>query len=92
MAGGKGVRLRPYTLKNPKPLMLIKHKISILENIIESCLKNGFKNIFIITNYLSDKIEKKITKLKKYKNYVKIIKEKKPLGTIGGISLIKKKN
>ena len=39
MAGGKGVRLRPYTLKNPKPLMLIKHKISILENIIESCLK-----------------------------------------------------
>ncbi len=91
MAGGKGIRLRPYTLKNPKPLMSIRKKLTIIEHIINSSFKNGLKNIFIIVNYLSNKISNKIENIKKYQGYVNIIKEKKQLGTIGGISLISKK-
>ena len=91
MAGVKGIRLRPYTLKNPKPLMSIRKKLTIIEYIINSSFKNGLRNIFIIVNYLSNKISNKIKSIKKYKGYVNIIKEKKQLGTIGGISLISKK-
>ena len=56
MAGGKGLRLRPLTNKCPKPMLKVKGK-PILEWIILSAKKQGFKNIFIITNYLSHVIE-----------------------------------
>ena len=88
MAGGKGLRLRPYTINNPKPLMLLNKKITILENIINSFTDVSKSKVYLITNYLSEKI---LTKVKGKKNYfgrVKVIKEKKELGSIGGISLI----
>ena len=50
MAGGKGLRLRPLTKNCPKPMLKIKGK-PILEWIILNAKKQGFKNIFIITNY-----------------------------------------
>ena len=56
MAGGKGLRLRPLTKNCPKPMLKIKGK-PILEWIILNAKKQGFKNIFIITNYLSHVIE-----------------------------------
>ena len=39
MAGGKGVRLRPYTLKNPKPLIKIAGK-TIVQRIVDLVLTN----------------------------------------------------
>ncbi len=40
MAGGKGLRLRPYTEKCPKPMLKVNNK-PILEIIIEQCIDNG---------------------------------------------------
>ena len=91
MAGGKGLRLRPFTINNPKPLMLLNRKQSILDNLISAYKEISSNNVFLITNYLSDKISKKINGNKDYSKNVKIIKENKELGSIGGISLINKK-
>ena len=88
-AGGKGERLGKLTKKTPKPLIKIG-KISILENLLKNFKQEGFYNFTIITNYLSDKIINKISDGKKMGVKINYIVEKKALGTLGGISLIKK--
>ena len=89
MAGGKGLRLRPLTKNCPKPMLKIKDK-PILEWIILNAKKQGFKNIFIITNYLSHVIED-FFKKNKFGINIKIIKENFFYGTFGGLHLLKKK-
>ncbi|MDC0608461.1 sugar phosphate nucleotidyltransferase [Candidatus Pelagibacter ubique] len=91
MAGGKGLRLRPFTVSTPKPLMLLDRKITILENLINSYKEIASNKVFVITNYLSNKIINKIDKNKNYSRTVEIIKENKELGSIGGVSCINKK-
>jgi len=89
MAGGKGVRLRPLTNNLPKPMLKIKGK-PILEWIILNAKKQGFKNIYIMTNYLSHIIKDFFDK-NKFGLNINIIKEKKFYGTFGGMYLIKNK-
>ncbi|MGE3063408.1 MAG: sugar phosphate nucleotidyltransferase [bacterium] len=88
-AGGMGKRMRPLTLKTPKPLLSIGRS-SIIESIIDKFLSDGFKNIFISLNYKSDMIKRKL--LKKYKNTLddsSFIIEKSPLGTAGSMLCLK---
>tara|TARA_B100001250_G_scaffold259740_1_gene223706 strand:+ start:249 stop:1307 length:1059 start_codon:yes stop_codon:yes gene_type:complete len=91
MAGGFGKRMRPYTLKTPKPMLRIKGK-PILEHIILKLKKERFKNIFISTHYLRDKIKKYFRAGELYDVNIKYIDEKKPLGTAGALGLLKKQN
>ena len=88
MAGGKGLRLRPLTKNTPKPLIKIINNKSILEYNIDHFLELGIKEIFILTHYLSHKIKSKIKKNVKYNNVVTVVKERKQMGTIGGIKLL----
>ena len=90
MAGGKGKRLLPITKKIPKPLVKIGQK-TILEKIIENFKNEGFNNFTIIVNHFGDLIIDQFTNLKDSNIKISFIKEKKALGTIGGLSLIKKK-
>ena len=85
MAGGFGKRLLPYTIKTPKPLIKIKNK-PMIEYIVLKAKKENFNSIQIITYYKSEQIKNFIKK--KFKD-VKVIKEKKPLGTIGGVKNLK---
>lgn len=91
MAGGKGTRLKPYTEVLPKPLLPIKNK-PIIRHIIEKLEKFSPKKFLITLNYKSKLLS---TYLKELKNEtdtrIEIVIEKKPLGTIGGISLLKKR-
>ena len=86
MAGGEGKRLEPLTKVFPKALMPIRDK-TVLDKIIESFSKYGLKRYFFILNHKAEMIK---AYFKKNKNYTYII-EKKPLGTIGGVKLIKNK-
>ena len=49
LAGGKGTRLRPYTIALPKPLVPVG-EYPILEIIIRQLANNGFNKIFIAVN------------------------------------------
>ena len=91
MAGGFGKRMRYKTSFTPKP-MIILHGKPILEHIINNLKNNGFTNLIITTHYLEHKIIKYFGNGKNFDVNIEYIKEKKPLGTAGGINLIEKKN
>ncbi len=88
MAGGKGVRLSPFTDDTPKPMLPLKGKPIIAHNI-DRLLLYGIKNIYISVNHLKDQIIDYVSK-----NYaghnIYFIEEKEALGTIGSLSLVKK--
>ena len=92
MAGGKGKRLLPHTSKIPKPLLLINGQAMILR-LIEKFSKQNFNFFFLTINYKKN-IIKKVIKNKKIYNkdelFIDFVEEKKPLGTIGSLSLIDK--
>ena len=89
MAGGKGTRLEPFTNVLPKPLVPINEK-PVIEHIIERFVKNRFYNFFITLNYKS-KILKAYFQEMKPKFKLSFIDEPKPLGTVGGLSLLRNK-
>ena len=89
LCGGLGTRLRPFTKILPKPLMPIKEK-PILEIVINNLKKNNFKNIILSIGYKGELIKSYFGDGKKYGVKISYIKEKKPLGTIGPLNLIKK--
>lgn len=88
MAGGKGMRLRPLTNKIPKPMLLVNNR-PLIENIIVNAKKKGISNFIISINYLGNKIKKYLKNGKKFGVKIKYLKETKPLGTAGSLSLIK---
>lgn len=89
MAGGKGKRLRPITNDLPKPMIKVDGK-PILEHHLSSLFKFGIKNFWITTNYLSDQITDYFGDGRSRGSSIQYIKEDKPLGTIGSVSLINK--
>lgn len=90
MTGGKGKRLHPITKKIPKALVKISGK-PILENIIEKGKKEGIKNFNLITNHFHTKIKNYFKNGNKLNVNIEYFKEKLPLGTAGGLSLLKEK-
>lgn len=91
MAGGYGKRLRPFTLRTPKPMLKINNR-PILEHIILKFKREKFKNIIISTHYLGHKIKKYFKNGEKYDLNIKYINEDIPLGTAGSLGLLKQQN
>lgn len=91
MAGGKGLRLRPYTSVLPKPLLPINDK-PVIEHIIDQFNKYGTNNFVITLNYKTDILKTFFFNLKKklFNNKFNFIYEKKPLGTAGSLYKIKR--
>lgn len=87
MAGGKGERLKPLTDSIPKPMLKIGTKAIILRNI-ERLANFGIKDFYVSVRHMADQIEKGITENKIENTTIKIIKEEKPLGTIGSLKLV----
>ncbi len=87
MAGGRGIRLKPYTNDRPKPLLELNGKPIIAHNI-DRLISYGVKNIYISVNHMKEQIINYINK-----NYsglnIQFIEENKPLGTIGSVKLVK---
>tara|TARA_A100001015_G_scaffold291657_1_gene366089 strand:- start:5981 stop:7021 length:1041 start_codon:yes stop_codon:yes gene_type:complete len=89
MAGGFGKRLGKLTSKTPKPLLPIDGT-PMIEIIIRRYKQAGFKNFLISVNFEKNKIIKFLGNGSKFNLNIKYIEEKKPLGTAGSLSLIKK--
>lgn len=88
LAGGLGMRLRPFTQIIPKPLLPIGEK-AILEIQIENLKLHGFDKIFLATNYKSDYVEKFFGDGLRYGVTLRYSKEIEPLGTVGPLTLLK---
>ncbi|NWQ39157.1 NTP transferase domain-containing protein [Bacillus sp. EB106-08-02-XG196] len=89
MAGGLGTRLYPYTQVLPKPLIPIG-EIPIAEHIINSFNEYGNNQYFLVVNHKKNMIKAYFNEIEK--NYeVNYVDEDQPLGTGGGLSLLKGK-
>lgn len=53
MAAGIGKRMRPLTLKTPKPLIEV-NGVRMIDTLIDALLANGIEDINIVTGYLAD--------------------------------------
>ena len=89
MAGGLGTRLSPYTKILPKPLIPVGD-YPIAEHIIHQFCLYGCRQYYMIVNYKRNMIKAYFDELDK-KYQLDFIVEEKPLGTGGGISLLKGK-
>lgn len=88
LAGGKGTRLRPITYEIPKGMIPIRGR-PILEHIISLLRKYDVREIIISIGYLGEKIEEYFGDGSKFGVNIKYVREKKPLGTGGGLNLAK---
>ena len=82
LAAGLGKRMRPITLKTPKPLIQIGNK-NLLDRSIALLINHGVEEIAINVYHLADQIKDFIHK-KKYKVKIKISDEKYQLLDTGG--------
>lgn len=88
LAGGKGTRLKPYTTVFPKPLMPINDK-PILEIVVKQLKLCGCEEIIMAVGHLSELIMAFFGNGDKFDVKIKYSKEDMPLGTVGGLGLIK---
>jgi len=89
MAGGLGTRLYPYTKILPKPLIPIG-EIPIVEHIINRFNRFGVSNFYLIVNHKKNMIKSYFNEFEK-PYLIEYADEDTPLGTGGGLSLLKDK-
>lgn len=89
MAGGKGSRLMPYTENLPKPMVFVNDK-PMLQHLIEKASSEGFRKFILIVCHLKDQIQDYFKDGNKFGVEIEYLEEDEPLGTAGGLSLIKK--
>jgi NDP-sugar pyrophosphorylase family protein len=88
LAGGKGSRLRPYTVVLPKPLMPLGD-YPVLEIIIRQLVHYGFKHITLTVNHQADIIRAYFGDGSKWNILIDYSLEDKPLSTMGPLKLIR---
>lgn len=87
LAGGKGTRLKPYTVSLPKPLVPIVDK-PIIEIIIQQLVKSGFDHITLTINHMADIIKAFCGDGTKWGVHIDYSLEDKPMSTMGPLTLI----
>ena len=88
LAGGKGTRLKPYTITLPKPLVPIGDDMPVLEIIIKQLKSHGFNHITLAVNHMSEIIKAFFGNGSKWDITIDYSEEDRPLGTMGPIKNI----
>jgi len=88
MAGGKGVRLRPFTTALPKPLVPIGDEHVILDIVLEQLAARGFTSVTIAINHLGHLIEAYVGSGQRWGLVIDYAYETTPLSTVGPLFTI----
>ena len=89
MAGGEGVRLRPFTLYTPKPLCPLLGE-PVMGYAIKLLKQHGVSDIGVTLWYQPQKIRRAFHKGERYGVKLKYFEEKEPVGTAGSVKLARK--
>ena len=87
LAGGLGMRLRPYTTVLPKPLMPVGDR-PILDVIVRQLRWHGFERLTIVTGHLAELIEAFFGDGERLGIRIDYYREESPLGTVGALPLL----
>lgn len=83
MAGGRGVRLRPFTTALPKPLVPIGDSYAILEIVLRQLAACGFRHATLAINHMGSLIRAFVGNGARFGLTVDYFEEKVPLSTVG---------
>ena len=83
LAGGLGVRLRPYTTALPKPLVPIGEEYAILDIILQQLKMRGFMRVTLAIGHLGSLIRAFVGDGSRWGLDVDYSEEDQPLSTIG---------
>jgi dTDP-glucose pyrophosphorylase/CBS domain-containing protein len=87
MAGGKGERLAELTRDTPKPMLKVGPR-PILDTIVGNLAAQGFRRFWLAVNYKADQIERHFGDGSTLGLDIGYLREEKPLGTCGALSLL----
>lgn len=87
LAGGKGTRLRPFTMTIPKPLLPLG-EVPILEVVLRQLQARGFRRIVVTLGHMPHLFAASIGDGTQWGLRVEYSREEQPLGTAGPIRLI----
>ncbi len=88
LAGGKGTRLKPFTITMPKSLVPLGD-YPILEIILKQLKREGFNRVTLAVGHLAHLIQAYFGNGERFGIEIDYSFEEKPLGTAGPLGLIK---
>jgi len=88
MAGGKGMRLRPLTESNPKPMLPLGDR-PIMEHVLERLRASGIREVVVSTHYKSEMIQDYFGDGSSCGLAINYVREENPFGTIGALRLMR---
>src|SRR5260370_13658256 len=83
LAGGRGVRLRPYTTALPKPLVPIGEEHAIVDIMLQQLTMQGFTRVTLAIGHLGSLIRAFVGDGSRWGMDVDYSEEDQPLSTIG---------
>jgi mannose-1-phosphate guanylyltransferase / phosphomannomutase len=84
MAGGEGSRLRPLTIRRPKPMVPIAGK-PVMEHILNLLKRHGITEVVVTVQYLASNIEDYFGNGSQLGMHITYSREDVPLGTAGSV-------
>jgi mannose-1-phosphate guanylyltransferase len=87
-AGGKGTRLKPYTLVLPKPMMPVG-ELPVIEILLRWLRRNGVHEAYVTTGHLGHLIRTLCGDGSRWDMQIQYTEEAEPLGTVGALDLIR---
>ncbi len=84
MAGGEGSRLRPLTIRRPKPMVPIAGK-PVMEHILNLLKRHGITEVIVTVQYLASNIEDYFGNGSQLGMRITYSREDVPLGTAGSV-------
>ncbi len=83
LAGGRGVRLRPYTTCIPKPLVPIGDEMTIIEVLLTQLRMQGFTEVSLALGHMGNLIRNFVGDGSRWSLTIDCWDEDQPLGTAG---------
>lgn len=84
MAGGEGVRLRPLTSNQPKPMITVANR-PVVEYILELFKRYNFKDVVMTLHFLPETIRRYFGSGEEIDVNISYVREEVPLGTAGSV-------
>ena len=90
LAGGKGVRLRPFTVNFPKPLVPLGEK-PVLEVLLQRLINFGITDVTITLGHLAELVKAYFHHRHQFARQLKLryVEEEEPTGTAGSLALVR---